>query len=292
MYRKDHGNIPNYSSALTRRRSPAPLSAADYNPGGWGDRFGNGSWDDLWPGYMGSAALFHCPSDSADEEPEHNYNFGALKQNPDGTYYTELYCWSTGGLCYDWDDYSDYSWRDTSQKWVQEAARKFGLGAADGISYAYVGRENISPEEAAQSGSFRVAADNELEGDEKPCFHGSPQWCTGSYGSDTRRQCNMKAGYVPPGYRYVGGLEQADNHGQDGVNVLYLDWHAEFDGRSWPSPLGASDSEEWLRAQWGSPVSDECVAHWHNGRPINDGDHRGSINLLDENGNEWTQWPN
>jgi len=39
-------------------------------------------------------------------------------------------------------------------------------------------------------------------------------------------------------YYYVGGLENEDNHSEDGVNVLYMDFHAAFDGRQWPSPIG------------------------------------------------------
>jgi prepilin-type processing-associated H-X9-DG protein len=82
---------------------------------------------------------------------------------------------------------------------------------------------------------------------------------------------------VPPGYRYAGGLEQMDNHSQDGVNVLYLDWHGEFDARSWPSPLGTTYFR-WngqKRCQWTDPL-DVCngtVADPANG------------NLVDQNGN-------
>ena len=45
-------------------------------------------------------------------------------------------------------------------------------------------------------------------------------------------------------YHYIGGLEREDNHGQDGVIVLYLDGHAVFDGRYWPSPIGMLDMED------------------------------------------------
>ena len=53
-----------------------------------------------------------------------------------------------------------------------------------------------------------------------------------------------------------------DNHGLDGVNVLYLDWHAQFDARSWPCPLGCVESRgsgggDGFRCKWGEPVSAE-----------------------------------
>ena len=289
MHQKDHGGkMPEYSNAITRLHSPLPPEAG-------GDRPGNGSWDDLWPGYIGSAELFYCPSDQNDEKPEHNYNFGALRENADGTYSMRPWCWDTDGLCYDWDDYSAMSWGDISQKRVQRAANRFGVGIVDQLSYAFVGDENVQSEETSSPAQMRVAGDNEMESDEKPCMHGDPRWCTGSYGPDTRRQCNVMSGYVPPGYRYVGGLEQGDNHGQDGVNVLYLDWHAEFDARSWPSPLGGVERREWVQCQWTQPVSDECTAHWWGGgRGLNNGttaeEMYNRINLRDENGNLCNHW--
>ena len=299
QYQKDHdGSMPEYHNAVARRHSPM-------QPGAWGDRPGNMSWDDLWPGYTGSIELYYCPSDKNDEKPEHNYNVGALRQRADGSYYNRPWCWDTDGLCYDWDDYSDRSWCDMMNgcdKWyghltpheAQYAANRFGIGMVDQLSYAFVGEENVQSEEAAASAQMRIAGDNEMEIDEKPCMHGNPRWCTGGYGRGTRRQCNSRAGYVPPGYRYVGGLEKGDNHGQDGVNVLYYDWHASFDARSWPSPLGGIERREWVQCQWTQPVSNECVAHWWGGgRDINGtsaADMYNNINLRDENGNLCNHW--
>ncbi|GAG31124.1 unnamed protein product, partial [marine sediment metagenome] len=39
-------------------------------------------------------------------------------------------------------------------------------------------------------------------------------------------------------YNYVGGLEEEDNHGTAGINVLYVDGHTEQDGGQYPGPLG------------------------------------------------------
>ena len=39
-------------------------------------RNGAGSWDELYPGYIGSAGLYYCPSDSEDWKPEQGTNFG------------------------------------------------------------------------------------------------------------------------------------------------------------------------------------------------------------------------
>ena len=130
----------------------------------------------------------------------------------------------------------------------------------------------VSRQEQQKSGKMRIAADNEQEGDERPCIHNPWGWFWSQPGPNDwhwRMTANLyHAGYVDPGYRYVGGLEAADNHGQDGVNVLYLDWHAEFDGRSWPSPLGAV-YYRWSgqsRCQWGPEISGQytCAAGLNN----------------------------
>jgi hypothetical protein len=50
------------------------------------------------------------------------------------------------------------------------------------------------------------------------------------------------------------------------VNVLFFDWHAEFDGRSWPSPIGTltqqnAGSGDWVKLSW-DPASSDCVADY------------------------------
>ena len=71
------------------------------------------------------------------------------------------------------------------------------------------------------------------------------------------------AGHVGPGmldgtYYYAGGLERVDNHYSDGVNVLYFDSHARFDGRDWPSPIGEADTKSWTRKEW-NPAAGKTV---------------------------------
>ena len=258
MWQKDHGG---------------ELFAHHNNTMHWGignateqDRNDVGSWGNLWPGYIGSAALFLCPSDSSDIEPEQSRNFGRDAHcNPrefnsargdiggwgdwgelDIGHYQDAI---TGGFCWSARPGGPQEGNVPCAAW-RDVCRKQGIMAADDISYACMGQRQISREEASKSAKMRIAGDNEQEGDEPPCIVNTWGWIWSQPGwgwTDNRhssyrwRMCQnlFQAGYVDPGYRYVGGLEQADNHGQDGVNVLYLDWHAEFDGRSWPSPLGA-----------------------------------------------------
>jgi type II secretory pathway pseudopilin PulG len=286
MYRKDHDAVPEYSNFISRRHSPDP-----WNKGGDGSRPGNYSWDDLWPGYIGSAGLYWCPSDSADQKPEAKYNIGNLEELPDGTYTHHKWCGdSSDAWCYDWDDYSAKSWANlNNDPEARRVARKFGIGSADDISYAYVGNENLSKVEKSTAADLRVAGDNEMEGDEEPCGCASSN--IGGCGRDMRTIRNFRAGVVPPGYRYAGGLEAQDNHAQDGVNVLYYDWHGGFDGRSWPSPLGALETENWNKCQWqgdACPCCDGPVAHWWGGgRDTNWGDASAmwsEINLTESDG--------
>ena len=263
MYKKDHDQ---------------EIPTAHNNTMAWGG-YGHDalSWGKLFPGYVSSAGLYYCPSDSADIKPEHQQNFG----------FTNPQCFSTRG---EWVDEPYYHsailgsncWggRDGSgapcSTWKSYCRRR-GTGAMDDISYAYTGGESVQRGEQQNSADMRIAGDNEQEGDEAPCIH--DPWCWWSHAGgewlgdnsceDWRMHLNIyQAGYVDPGYRYVGGLEQSDNHAQDGVNVLYLDWHASFDGRSWPSPLGTTEFE-WNnqnRCQWGGELSGQftCKAGRNN----------------------------
>ena len=270
MIRKDQGRIP-----------PNHNQEGWIPAGPWEGDYG-ASWSALYPGYIGSGALFYCPSDSLDDKPEHMYNFGircpggmysGTSDRPCGSGWPDCYSVEGGrqAHCFDacddwgtdwWDDSGLHSWYSSespaSAEW-EVNCQVAGIGNADDISYAYVGSKYVQPEEESNSAQMRIAGDNEQEGDEAPAFPGDTCWWDWAC-SDSRlwrMGLHFQAGFIDPGYRYVGGLEQADNHGQDGVNVLYMDWHAEFDGRSWPSPLGTTEFE-WdnqPRCQWGTPLS-------------------------------------
>ncbi len=156
-----------------------------------------------------------------------------------------------------------------------------GLIVANKVSYVCMGESSLSASEKRHSGDLRVVADNEQEGVEM-CPGG---WDMVQTRADIRARfpnhvCGMfpddfdfsSAEYEdfrhipdlgkPMRYHYVGGLEEADNHGQDGVNVLYYDWHADFDARSWPSPIGTTtmqDSGDWVKLRWdGSKTETDC----------------------------------
>ena len=268
QYQKDHDQeLPEYAN--------------DHRAGWWWGQSGRGSWEELWPGYIGSAALYLCPSDKEDQEPESEYNLGEWSPQEQSHGH---YCWNNpDAVCYTSDIYhSDCWWGPASDqdKETKMVCDRAGLANAEDISYAFVGEENIEQDEAMKSAQMRIAADNEQEGDEAPCHVGNcpTSWPCNNYQEIfSRTRLNYRAGYVPPGYRYAGGLEQMDNHSQDGVNVLYLDWHGEFDARSWPSPLGTTYFR-WnnqKRCQWTNPL-DVCngtVAH-----PTNN-------NMVDQDGN-------
>ena len=279
QWEKDHSELPVHCNAWPRyainewqNQEMVPLS---YD-----------SWANLWPGYIGSAGLFYCPSDTNDIQPEHGYNFGREiidRENrswkwynmPDNSSWPPHYgndmsasnCWKASGAW--WNVMTTPEW--------ERICKRSGIGQADDVSYAYPGSNTFGKQERAHAAKLRVAADNEQEGDEVPCLAWAPNWQGEKEWRMWQNAGRVRAGYMQPGYRYVGGLEESDNHGQDGVNVLYLDWHAEFDARSWPSPLGA---EYWrwngqVRCQWMEPWTGHrsCIPHkagkntdcWQNG---------------------------
>ena len=275
MYRKDKGEIPINANFV---RGP-------YN---WDGEFGQffcRSWDSLYPGYIGSVELYWCPSDSQETPPEAGLNVGWPHYFENGERVVRLHqeaqCWpaSSSPHCYIGGTYDKHCWYgDTMPNTVDKnrwdlACTRAGLEPADDISYAYAGGRTIQSEEKAESAKMRIAGDNEQEGDEVPSGCGGCwDWtCANQTNGSWAMRMTMSefhTGHVHPGYRYVGGLEEADNHGQDGVNVLYLDWHAEFDGRSWPSPLGTTFfrwSDNSNRCQWGTPCSDQCKADKYSG---------------------------
>ena len=250
MWQKDRGKLPYRDNGVGAKKWWGL-------PGPWPPR-GTRSWDHLWPAYLTSAEVFWCPSDSADEPPQYGVNLGAKpagKKKMDRSFISSDTPY--GGSLH---EHHCKKFPADSIK-AQHHCKKVGLEAADDVSYAFVGQKNIDGQEPASASKMRIAGDNEQEGNEAPCLEGDlcqkKKVCGDAQQWKYRRLGNSRAGYLAPGYRYVGGLETADNHGQDGVNVLYLDWHAEFDGRSWPSPLGTLYARDgnWSRYQWGTPIA-------------------------------------
>lgn len=255
MYTSEHnGQMP-------ERCNQANIDAAG-NVSTWSKNWGD-SWDELYPSYVSDAKLFWCPSDRSDRAPRYGYNMGVNMK-------VDLIFEEDDGFHYRNDQYSDFQCpvTQTERQWwldnvgsltrpdQERACRRAGICSADDQSYAFVGQECVSSAEEQRSADMRVAGDNEQEGDEVQNYHTNE--CVALWPREWQRRASLPnyAGYVAPGYRYVGGLEVADNHGDDGVNVLYLDWHAKFDSRDWPSPLGTLfyRFENEPRCQWGQPI--------------------------------------
>jgi len=125
------------------------------------------------------------------------------------------------------------------------------------VSYVFTGEESIDPAERENPSQMRIFADNEDEGDEDPGISlyrysygcGQACWCRCGRLNARPLECN-NPGDGTLEYHYVGGLEDEDNHATDGVNVLYLDWHVEFDSRAWPSPIGMLKTDQWQKYRW------------------------------------------
>ncbi len=227
------------------------------------------SWAQLWPAYVADPTLYWCPSDWTRERPREGKNYGYAASNCSdwtpgrrniasvrrGFFWHDHYnltCWRGSSAGSETGSYECDEWK--------HACRAAGLAAADDVSYAFVGQAAISKEEEAQAWNVRIAGDNEQEGDEEPWITNTGlAWADGASWKARKGSQLYMAGYVDPGYRYVGGLEKADNHGQDGVNVLYLDFHAWWDGRTWPSPLGTVyyEWDGWPRCEWHTTLTGE-----------------------------------
>lgn len=250
-----------HSNALPLRANQSNIDPLG-NPSTWAKSW-NDSWDKLYPGYLSDAKLFWCPSDRSDRPPRRGLNLGAdLEIN--------LIYQEDDGFRYRNDEYSEFKCPLTAREmdwWLEnvgpisksereDACEMAGICSADDQSYAFVGQECVSSKEQQMSSDMRVVGDNEQEGDEKQNYH--TDQCSARWPREWQRRMSLPnyAGYVSPGYRYVGGLEVADNHAKDGVNILYLDWHAKFDARNWPSPLGTL-TIYWngeARCEWGDPI--------------------------------------
>jgi len=262
MYRNDNDKLPRGSNQEHCVDLGGPNS-----PLGWGK---------LYPGYISSAAVYWCPSDGEDPKPEEEVNFGggmdggAHYYSEGGTRENEGYKFNQNGgsladrakpypgpfeVCCANPDASPFGGAaladgydscgeafsntpdlpNKREEWCEIA----GIWTADQASYIFTGGDSVSSAEKRKSGAMRIAADTDYDADDG--YH-SP-----SEGADTNcYNDNQSPGGNPvTEFYYVDGLEAADNHGKDGVNVLYLDWHVDFDGRSWPSPIGMVDKQDW-----------------------------------------------
>jgi len=231
-------------------------------PRGYGSGTANGMFQ-MFPGYIGDVLMFYCPGD-VDYSLLYPYDSkwgkgtfmhlgGAMQES----------AWYSEWPGFFFNDEGGYSYNGT------KATEKSGLGNISRVSYIFTGQESISGEEAERSGELRILADNEQEGDEFPYFSRAGfqttygplgwKWCrcglfcgagTGDGCMSAGEETALKAlGAYQYNYHYVGGLEPEDNHGRDGVNVLYCDFHAEFDSRYWPSPIGMLYSDGTVDSQ-------------------------------------------
>jgi len=239
MYQNDHdGKILDRQNTVGSNYAPTVLSV-------------------LYPTYIADANMYFCPSDKEDmRRPPYRPKWGNCPEDN-----RPSNCCENGWYGGDWTGCYYNDWYGSNRRELSAA----GLCHIARVSYINTGQVSISGEEAERAGEMRIQADNEEEGDESPpggqsygyrvvysC--GGWGWC----------RCGRMAPYSTAAsaclsdnsqdYYYVGGLEQADNHGRDGVNVLYLDWHGEFDGRSWPSPIGMLFAE--------NPDANNPVGQW------------------------------
>ena len=254
------------------------------------------SWSLLYPGYVSTAAVWWCPSDTIHPKPEENVTIGQCGEDGDGpiacyeptqgragAIYADVFSYmcrhEKNGPCR-WDAASCAEARKANPglqlKNNADACARSGTEAIQKLSYIYTGADSVGPRERRSSGSMRIAADNDVNGDESywDSYNALHRSVWAGLISDEDGPINQgkmaHSGFSPPDacwggpvqYYYVGGLEDGDNHGQDGVNVLYLDWHADFDGRSMPSPIGSLEQQsgDWQNYRWSDgadlPVSD------------------------------------
>jgi len=231
----------------------------------------------LYPSYAGTAMLFMCPSDEVNELVPRPKTWGGtcdvdgnFTQAVGTHYYNDDNCWA-GEECDVWAD-------------------MYGMSNVDDISYVYIGEKDPDPSqppvltqaEKSKAGTLRIMADNEEEGDEAPMENGVLNMNSRTvYGdidaafSVSRGPCGLWRDFDDPDYEaavftdvfpdmgliysYTGGLEDADNHSRDTINVLFYDGHARMDGFDWPCPIGindapikgASGSGGWYEHDWG-----------------------------------------
>jgi len=192
----------------------------------------------LYPGYVESRKIFFCPSDGNDTTyidacpgPANQVCYPSETDVP----------WPYCAYCQDW-----FSQKEAGLPFPEK--RRAGMGHIDDVSYIYIGWQSYTREERGKASELRIMGDNEEEGDEAPV---TPEYRLRladnmeDANNQTLKQGNLMVptdphsfDYTQCYYPYVGGLEDLDNHATDGVNVMYLDFHAEFDARREPAPIG------------------------------------------------------
>ena len=283
MFEKDYGEIPpcNNFAGMENRHNEWIQTHGDRSWAGW---------ELMYPGYVSSPALYWCPSEMYMPKPEPGVNIGGERdyhpeqvandghkgvctyREVDGKWYEGMWrhmgsrYWGGGTCQSNWAPHSCEGLRSKFSQWFSVGGSKAhkrvcelcGMSGAKAASYVYVGGKSVDSVERNKPAKLRIAADHEIGGDEVGDDYG---WeCTGNV-----KGCGYyMAGMIAPGYddeamdgwpciyMYVGGLEREDKHGQDGVNVLYLDSHAEFDPRATPSPIGQlyAHEGEWENFSW------------------------------------------
>jgi len=211
--------------------------------------------DNLWPGYISTHKMFFCPSDKPDLEWFDPDIPGAYGRGEAGYHQ----CCTHMGLNY-------------VQHERDFCCPREGIDVISTVSYYFCGENGVDREEAERAGDMRIMADHEEEGDESDddCVYGV------AYARKTF-ELEVHVGLVPRCaappcdgsqfgrgiYYYIGGLENEDNHSEDGVNVLYLDFHAAFDGRQWPSPIGTlymtDDDTDFHHCTWDTIADGSCT---------------------------------
>jgi len=285
MFESDHdAEMPYWDNFRTFWDMYSLPGSANYTPEYPWPR--NCSLEALWPGYLSTWMIMLCPSDDQD----YNWVKDTGARGSDEQYGGHSVAGSpaccAGGVG-GYDESCALGLRP------QFTCPRVGMHRLDSLSYYYCGAVGISSEESERAGDMRILADNEEEGDEiwesdrdwsvpdvpqgyaryvcPPEVYKAPvawgcdapgYYCTGTLCEGRRSQmvCFDPDGAQGPlkgergQYFYVGGLEDEDNHSEDGVNVLYLDYHAQFDGRQWPSPIGmlymTDDDPNFLRWTW------------------------------------------
>jgi len=293
MFKNDHGSIPDYHNMSWAERDP-------FNIRDWSQLY-PGYVSSAETYFCPSEDSGARATASADLVPaQHRTIGGYIEDNnvyrypADDTDQLAFYGDNIWGWCCQahvgnepWSHIMDASKEEVcGDKLLRDpgyCCERAGLIVANKVSYICMGEVSLSAREKRHSGDLRVVADNEQEGDEMcPAGWGAvdskekiraqfPNHVCGLFPehlnfSDPEEGAFRDIAHetTPMRYHYVGGLETADNHGKDGVNVLFYDWHAEFDGRSWPSPIGTAtmqDSGDWVKLRWdGSKTDTDCPA--------------------------------